>query len=237
MIIDEVTCTGCGNCLPYCTVGAIVLDGGIARIDSDECVECGVCIRSDACPTSSFVREHLPYPRSLRAVFSDVDVVHEATGVFGRGTEEIKTNDVTGRIPRGTIGVGIELGRPGVGARLRDVDRVARAVAPLGGQFEPQNPVTLLMTDVRTGALRQEALGEKVLSAIVELKVEPPMLPALIARLREVATEIDTVFILDLACRVEEDGSIPLLEQARQLGLTLAPNGKTNIGLGRPLRT
>ena len=34
--------------------------------------------------------------------------------------------------------------------------------------FEKKNPVTSLMSDVRTGAIRDDILNEKVLSAIVE---------------------------------------------------------------------
>ena len=53
-------------------------------------------------------------PRILRS-----RVPHESTGVEGRGTEEVKTNDVSGRVKMGEVGFTIELGRPGVGVRFR----------------------------------------------------------------------------------------------------------------------
>ena len=50
MIIDEDKCVGCGTCVPYCTVNAISLIDGKARIDPDECVECYTCYRLWVCP-------------------------------------------------------------------------------------------------------------------------------------------------------------------------------------------
>ncbi|HUV55530.1 MAG TPA: hypothetical protein VMW03_10050 [Candidatus Krumholzibacteriaceae bacterium] len=85
----------------------------------------------DVCPTGALTPPELTWPRSLRAAFSDPTVVHPGTGVGGRGTEEIKTNDVTGRLRRGEAGIVVELGRPGTGARLRDVEKMAMALAPL----------------------------------------------------------------------------------------------------------
>jgi hypothetical protein len=35
-------------------------------------------------------------------------VPHESTGIEGRGTEEVKTNDVTGRVNIGEVGFTIE---------------------------------------------------------------------------------------------------------------------------------
>ncbi len=42
----------------------------------------------------------------------------------------MKTNDVTGRVKRGEIGVGLEFGRPGMASRLSDLEKmtVARPV-------------------------------------------------------------------------------------------------------------
>jgi len=40
-------------------------------------------------------------------------VTHESTAVHGRGTEEVKTNDVSHRIKKGEVGLVVEFGRPG----------------------------------------------------------------------------------------------------------------------------
>ena len=52
----------------------------------------------DVCPTAAFEPDELAWPRVVRRAFSDPRVPHESTGVDGRGTEEVKTNDVTGRV-------------------------------------------------------------------------------------------------------------------------------------------
>ena len=94
-----------------------------AGVVLDECVECHACYRGmsrekltptlvrlvrrfaeifrfrfdpepDVCPTSAIVPQDLTWPRTVRRAFSDVLVTHESTGILGRGTEEVKTNDV-----------------------------------------------------------------------------------------------------------------------------------------------
>jgi hypothetical protein len=40
---------------------------------------------------------------------------------------------------------------------------------------------------------------------------------------------------LDLACTVDDENRIPAGELAQRAGFTLSANGKTNVGLGRPL--
>jgi len=237
MRIDETKCTGCLKCIPYCTMGAIskVPNRRLVAIDEDECVECGVCIRAKVCASGALYQQPLEWPRTLRATFSDPLVEHKETGVAGRGTEEMKTNDVTGRYGPGRVGMAAELGRPGIGARFYDVEKVARAVASLGLSFEPQNPVTFLMTDKSTGKMRGDVLNEKVLSAIVEFEADLSQVPAIVAKLNEVAGEVDTVFSVDLTCLVDPDGTVPVEKiDLSTLGRSLSINGKTNVGLGRP---
>jgi len=236
MHIDEAVCVGCGACIPYCPMGAIALnEWGAAQIDHEECVECGVCLRSAGCPGDAIVETLHPWPRSVRAAFSNPLSEHKETRIPGRGTEEMKTNDVTGRFRRGHVGVAIELGRPGIGAHLREVQKVARAVAECGARFEPQNPVTCLMTNKETGDMNPEVLNEKVLSAIVEFTVAKDELPAILNCLREVAQGVETVFSVDLICRVEPDGMAPTVLLMRDMGIAVSVNGKTNCGMGRPL--
>src|SRR5512132_2537998 len=110
----------------------------------------------DICPTDAIVPEELSWPRIVRRAFSDPQVPHESTGIHGRGTAEVKTNDVTNRVKEGEAGFVVEFGRPGIGARFRDIERVTRALAALGVFFEPMNPVTTLMSDVKTGTIRPD---------------------------------------------------------------------------------
>src|SRR5271169_6663290 len=171
-----------------------------ATINQAECVECYACFNGlsqehlnpvfvrtvrkvfqlarvrfdpepDVCPTAAFEPDRLEWPRVVRRAFSDPRVPHESTGISGRGTEEVKTNDVTDRVGIGQVGFTIELGRPGIGARFRDFQEMSRELAKAGVSFEKNNPITTLMTDVATGDIRADILNEKVMSAIIEIKV------------------------------------------------------------------
>jgi NAD-dependent dihydropyrimidine dehydrogenase PreA subunit len=234
MRINPDLCIACGSCVPYCPMRAITLEDH-AAVNEDECVECGICVRARVCPVDAFEQPKLEYPRILREVFSNPLVTHPGTNVPGRGTEEMKTNDVTGRFRRGHAGIAVELGRPGTGTRLYNVEKVAMAVAPFGVKFEPKNPTTQLMVDRSTGKLRDDCLNEKVLSAIVEFDCREDQVVPILEAIKKVAKEIDTVFSLDICSRVAEDGTIPTEELARRAGFTPSLNGKTNVGLGRPL--
>ncbi len=232
MLIDDQACSGCGECVPYCTVGAIALeDDGIARVDLEECVECGACLRAEVCPTDAFYQQPLEGTRALRAQFSDPLGVHPKTGIPGRGTEEIKTNDVTDRVKPGFAGMAVEVGRPTVGTRLAEVEKIAMALSKIGLEHEPANPVTFLMTDLKTGKMQNEVLNEKVLSAIIEFIVPQSKVVEVLNTLKAIAPEVDTVFSVDLAVRYEPDGSVPIEKIVEDAGFHMAPNGKTNIGM------
>lgn len=239
MKIDQEKCTGCELCHPYCPVGAIVTverDGEtVSEIDQAECVECGACnLRARVCPTDAIYRPALEWPRTLRETFSNPNAPHPS-GSRGRGTEEMKTNDVTDRYPRGVAGVALEMGRPGVGTSFRDIQALAMALARVGVEFEADNPVSALMADRKTGVFREDILGEKVLSAILEFKIENERLKDVLLRIKDVAGRIDTVFSLGLISRVEPDGTIAVESIAREAGFSPRPNMKTNVGIGRPL--
>ncbi len=240
MLIDKDTCIGCEECHPYCPVGAISSieweDGTVSEISQEACVECGACFeRAGVCPVDAIYMPELKWPRSVREPFSNPDVKHASTTGQGRGTEEMKTNDVTGRYPFGIAGIAIEMGRPGVGASFTDIQTVSTALAKLGVEFEPNNPLTALMIDTKSGTFNPEVLNEKVLSAILEFKIENDRLNEVLEAIRAVSTQIDTVFSLDLISRVDPDGTIPVLSIAEEAGFSPRPNTKTNVGLGRPL--
>lgn len=233
-----------------------------ATINRNECVECYACYNGlskenlnptlvrtlrktlqlfrirfdpepDVCPTSAFEPDELQWPRIVRRAFSDPRVPHESTGVEGRGTEEVKTNDVSGRVKPGEVGFTIEFGRPGVGVWFHDIQKVCHALAGAGVHFEKKNPITSLMTDPATGTLRDDILGEKVLSAIVEIKVPVERTEEIIRLVWDVEKQVDTVVAIGVGARCNEEGEddvvAPILER---LGYKLE-RAKTNIGLGR----
>lgn len=235
MKIDPDVCISCELCLPYCPVSAISMQDDVAVIDQEECVDCQVCLKSGVCPVDCFIFEPAPWPRSLRTVFSDPRTEHKATGIAGRGTEEMKTNDVTGRFKRGWVGLGCEFGRPGVGARFYDIDKVARVLASHGVEFEPKNPVTALMEDPKTGKIQDDVLNEKVLSGIIECLFPIANLKDIMDALKEVAREVDTVFSVEVINRADPDGSYPLRNLLEELNIPYYINGKQTVGLGRPL--
>ncbi|MDI6809556.1 MAG: 4Fe-4S binding protein [Candidatus Eisenbacteria bacterium] len=236
-MIDKELCTGCGNCLPTCPVGAIKLESEYAEIDEDLCVECGVCYRAKSCPVEAFEQEpDLPWPRIIRRVFSDPNAPHSTTtGGWGRGTSEMKSNDVTGRYKKGQVGIAVEVGRPGVGVTIRNIEKIAAPLTRLGIHFEPLNPLTSLMEDTEKAIFKEEVKNERVLSAIIEFMIEASRLEEVVRALEESsACASDTVFSVSIISRVEPGGAVPNIEALAKLGYKASPNAKVNLGLGRP---
>lgn len=233
MRIDEDKCVRCRQCTVYCPVGAINEDGDTVYIDQDLCVECGVCLRSGACRVGALYQPQLGWPRILRAQFSDPLVPHPSTGIMGRGTSEMKTNDVTGRFREGEVGFAVEMGRPGVSTSFAEVEKVTMALAGRV-EFEPLNPVTSLI-DADTGRLRDpDVRRERVLSAIIEFKTSEDRGLEILRLLKEVSEGLETVFSLCVISRCR-DFKIPFRERMVTAGFQPRINGKTNVGLGRPL--
>ena len=210
-----------------------------AFIDPNICTECYVCIRNQVCPSEAIEKTPIEsFIHQFQHIISDPTETTAATGVPGRGTEEAKTNDVTGRFKKGEVGICINMGRPGIGCYLGDVEKVAMAVAGAGAELAgPEHtPLAQLMEDVKTGKLREDVPGNvHFLSIIIEGKCPMRILPAVLQALKKVEREINTVFSLGLACRVDEKGYSPALEVVKRLGLAQPIRGKVNVGLGRPL--
>ncbi|HWD97689.1 MAG TPA: hypothetical protein VG345_01570, partial [Bryobacteraceae bacterium] len=124
-------------------------------------------------------------------------------------------------------------GRPGVGVRFHEIQKMSQALARAGVSFEKKNPVTSLMSDVATGTIREDIMNEKVMSAILEIKVPVERTEEVIRIVWQVEKEISTVVALGVGTRCDESGEdsvvAPILER---LGYKLE-RAKTNIGLGR----
>ena len=260
-----VGCGNCVAICPMGAI-YVIPERNRATINDDACVECGTCFRGmstetlnptfvrtvrsaakflrfrfepepDVCPTGAFEMNELEMPRLVRQIFSDPVVEHKSTGIKGRGTEEVKTNDVSARVDIEEVGYTIEFGRPGVGVRFWEIQEMTRTLASNDIIFEGNNPITHLMTDVNTGDLRADILDEKILSAIVEIKTKIEEVEKVLQIVEEVNERIDTVTAIGISTRCNEDGTdkilAPLLED---LGYNYN-RAKTNLGLGRVTNT
>ena len=237
-------CIGCWQCIPYCPVGAIKKNETerVSYINHDECVECGVCINSGICPVQAIYQNELAWPDFLKAKWSSVVYIHPETNIQGRGTDEMKTNDVTGRFKPGFIGVGVELGRPSTGTRFEDVEKVTKALAECDVTFEKNNPLTSFI-NTNTGLFQEEWQGyplnekfrkTKVMTVIIEAIIKDYKMLEIIERLKTVSKEINTVMSVELITKCNENGEIPITQILSENEIKYYINGKTNIGLGKP---
>ena len=262
MHIDKTKCIGCANCVAVCPMEAIYIeDDGLSEINQEACVECQACYRGmstenlpqqptrflrgllaffklrfqpdpDICPTGAISRDDLAWPRILRRVFSDPRMPHESTGGAGRGTQEVKTNELTERVKEGEAGFTVEFGRPGVGVYFRDMDKMCRMLADMQVEFQPENPVTDLMSDVKAGTLKTDVLNEKVLSCILEFKTDIVKMPDILKKIEDEVRQLDTVVALGIAVRCDSKGNDTVGNQLASMGYD-AWRAKINMGLGR----
>ena len=238
--IEESLCTGCQNCIPYCPTSALYQEDGSGKtaVNPEKCTDCWVCLRNKVCPFEAMhQQEHMDFKSDYRHYMSDPNET-TFTGDKGRGTEEIKTNDVTGRVKIGTVGFTIDMGRPGIGARLDDVEKVVMAIVEAGIILEEpkKSPLGAVIKDFKTGEIKEEYKDVFVLSVIVEGTCPIENAANVLRALKAVSTEINTVFSLGVALRNVGHGAYArLMEIISGLDIPLPYRGKVNLGLGRPI--
>lgn len=237
MRINEQKCLGCGRCTDYCMLGCITRDGKKVSINEDECVDCGVCLRAGVCAADAIYmpEENFEYPRAVRMQFSDPGVQHPALKAWGRGTEEAKTNDVTGKFAHGEYGLLLEFGRPCTGTRFTEVEKVTTAMRKLNIPILKDNPLYGLLEEDGSGRFKKEFVNEKVLSAILELRIEEKDLEYIITTILKLLEDVDTVVSVGLVTRYGENGTLPVIDKLAAMNIPVRPNAKINVGLGRPL--
>lgn len=244
MKADPEKCIACKRCFPYCPMGRIqsfkrhpsMLGRVYIEIDQDACTDCGMCLRADICPVGALYQPQAPWPREVRGVLSNPLIEFKGSQVPGRGTEEMKTTDVKGTFLPGEVGIGVELGRPGIGAFFRDVETVAMELmgAGIGYELADENPVTHFMSNKSTGKLRDDVLNEKATSAIIEGKCKLEKLPEAIKALRRAAAKVESVFTIEVITKVTPAGEVPIKPILEEMGVWHSINSKNNIGIGEP---
>ena len=229
MKINQDECIGCWLCIPYCPMQAIqknVAERPTTYVNQQECVECGTCLKSSVCPTDAIYWPKLSWFRDIKR--------SSTSGGRGIGTGDVKSNEINGMYRDGEVAIGAELGRPEVGFYFRDLEKVTKALTKLDFKFKIGKSVKVLF-DLETGNLKnREIRNEKAMAARLEVKVNTEDAVEVINALREVARNIDTVLSIDIISKCKE-GTIPVLPLLEKAGIKVRINGKTNIGLGRPL--
>jgi len=233
MEIQKEKCNSCSLCVPYCPANAIRIENKTVIIDFKRCVECSACIKSGICKQNAFYQPLLEWPRILRAQFSDPLLYHPLTKIRGRGTAEVKTNDVSGRVVSGTVGLIAEVGRPGITASFADIEKITIALSKVV-TFAKLNPISKLINISDGTLIDQKVKGERILSAIIECAVQEENVINVLKVLEKIAKEIDTVFSLGLI-RKFDDNEKKFRHALSKKGFPAAGNGKVNIGLGRPM--
>jgi hypothetical protein len=217
-------------------MGAISLDQGKSSVDIDECAECGTCNRSMVCPVSAIKGfGGLEWPRVVREIYSNPLSEHEVTGgVPGRGGEGIKTNDSRNRFGADEIGVFVELGRPVLGARFRDVEKAVTLFKSYGYDLLEDNAVLNLIDDPQTGTLNPEVLNEKVISCLLIFAIPRTAGSQLIEVIHELEGQVESCFNVSVVLKAEADGLSPFDEVFGSETFRL-PWVKINLGLAEGL--
>jgi len=232
MKINTKKCINCKLCINLCPVEAIYVKEGYVIINQEMCVECGLCKRSNICKQQAFIEEKMAWPRSMRKVLSDPTGVYVITGVTGRGTEEMKTNDVTERYEKDELGISIDVGRPNRGTTFREIEKITKELSSLPVHFEMKNPISEVIKDFRTGEINEVVLDERILSGIIEFRIKKDKLFTVLGKIDEIKHRVNTVFTIGIIFSNVKN-NIFLVNQLNEHGWPVSLQAKINVGLGR----
>ncbi|MDF1594070.1 MAG: hypothetical protein P1P89_21385 [Desulfobacterales bacterium] len=113
--------------------------------------------------------------------------------------------------------------------------KIIQTLMEAGAEMGEKTPMTALISDKEKGLLREDIRSERVLSCIIEGKIQLDNLEKTLILLKKVSTEIDTVFSLGLVTRMIDGFESPIEPVITKMGIDVRPNSKINLGLGRPL--
>jgi len=199
-----------------------------AGVDRRLCVECGVCIDSAICPVDAFEESRDDAARFKRP-FGRLLAKHlESRGVGRESPYDVKTNDVTGRLPQRNVVMRLELNRPGGGLKYRDVLDMESAMQRQGWDAQIDSR-SLNITDFRVAG--KAMADQRILTCHFELELDPEDVPNVV---RDAARFVGehrlwvSINVAGMAETVERT-----LDFLKTSGLEAEPVAKVNLGLGR----
>ena len=98
-----------------------------------------------------------------------------------------------------------------------------------GYEVIPQNPISSLIEDPKTGALKSDILNEKIISCVIEFLLPNRAAGELMLMVGELAGEVESVFSVSVGLRADEQGEVHF-EEIFGDDVFHFPNAKVNIG-------
>ena len=200
-----------------------------AFVDRELCVECGVCIDADVCPVSAFEEEQdetAAFKRSFGRLLSK----HLDPKNIGKESPyDVKTNDVTAKIPENKVVMRLEINRPGGGLTLREVRNMVAEMQQRGWQADISSRTLNIDENRSLGHL----LEQRILTCHLEVVLDPEQVPDIVRDATRIVNEQHLWVSINVA------GLADTIDRTRDVlkagGLSMEPVAKVNLGLGRRL--
>jgi len=200
-----------------------------AEIDRYLCVECGVCFDTGICPVLAFEEDHDDLA-DLKRLFGRLLATFPGGKAMGRSGGygyDVKTNDVTGKIAEGKVGLRLELGRPVGGITLGDVEHMRRYLEGCGWQ----PGLSARYRNLMEAGFSEDMLTHRILTSFFEFVLNPEEIPDLVHCAKQ------HVMDSGLWMSVNVVGRIPTIDRVEAIlkdaGLDIEPVAKMNLGMGR----